>query len=110
MCPVGHGRRELAEAARRQMETLEYYASFWDFANEPSIELAVRLAEISPPGFERVFFTNGGSEGIETAIKLVRLAWHAQGRPERSLIISRKGAYHGPSQSVSPGEGRFRLT
>ena len=44
VCPVGHGRRELAEAARRQMETLEYYASFWDFSNESSIRLAARLA------------------------------------------------------------------
>ena len=94
-CAVGHGRAELAEAAAAQMRTLEFYASFWDFSNEPSIKLAARLAALSPAGFERVFFTNGGSEGIETAIKLVRLAWHADGAPDRDVILSRKSAYHG---------------
>ncbi|MDX6485238.1 MAG: hypothetical protein QOF43_391 [Gaiellaceae bacterium] len=94
-CAVGHGRAELAEAAAVQMRKLEFYASFWDFSNEPSIRLAARLAQLSPAGLDHVFFTNGGSEGIETAIKLVRLAWHAQGRLERNVILSRKAAYHG---------------
>jgi adenosylmethionine-8-amino-7-oxononanoate aminotransferase len=97
VCPVGHGRRELAEAAARQMETLEYYASFWDFANEPSIRLAARLAGIAPPGLERVFYTSGGSEGTETALKLARLAWFATGEPERTIVLTRKLAYHGVS-------------
>jgi adenosylmethionine-8-amino-7-oxononanoate aminotransferase len=94
-CAVGHGRRELAEAAAKQMRALEFYASFWEFSNEPSIRLATRLAELAPSGLDRIFFTNGGSEGVETAIKLVRLAWHAQGQPERHVILSRKAAYHG---------------
>jgi adenosylmethionine-8-amino-7-oxononanoate aminotransferase len=94
-CAVGHGRSELAEAAAEQMRRLEFYASFWEFSNEPSIRLAARLAELSPPGLDRIFFTNGGSEGTETAIKLVRLAWHTQGQPERDIILSRKSAYHG---------------
>lgn len=94
-CAVGHGRAELARVASEQMATLEFYASFWNFANEPSIRLAARLSELSPPGLDRVFFTNGGSEGIETAIKLVRLAWEAVGEPERDVILSRKSAYHG---------------
>ncbi len=94
-CAVGHGREELGRVAAEQMAKLEFYASFWNFANEPSIRLAARLAELSPPGLDRVFFTNGGSEGIETALKLVRLAWHADGQSERDLILSRKSAYHG---------------
>jgi putrescine aminotransferase len=94
-CAVGHGREELARVAAEQMATLEFYASFWNFANEPSIRLASRLAELSPHGLDRVFFTNGGSEGIETAIKLVRLAWESAGQPGRDLILSRKSAYHG---------------
>jgi len=94
-CAVGHGREELARVAAEQMATLEFYASFWNFANEPSIRLAARLAGLSPPGLDRVFFTNGGSEGTETAIKLARLAWHAQGKPERTIVLSRKAAYHG---------------
>ena len=97
VCPIGHGRRELAEAARRQLETLEYYASFWEFSNEPAIDLAARLAELAPPGLSRVFYTSGGSEGTETAFKLARLAWHAQGQPERTVILTRKMAYHGVS-------------
>jgi putrescine aminotransferase len=95
LCNVGHGRAELAEVARRQMEQLECYASFWSFSNVPSIELAARLAELAPPGLDRVFFTNGGSEGIDTAIKLARLMWNVQGQTERNIVLSRKGAYHG---------------
>ena len=60
-CAVGHGRVELARAAAEQIEQLEFYASFWNFANEPSIRLAARLAALSPPGLDHVFFTNGGS-------------------------------------------------
>lgn len=105
VCPVGHGRRELAEAARAQMERLEYYASFWDFSNAPSIELAERLVDLAPPGIERVFYTSGGSEGTETAIKLVRLAWHAQGQPERTVVLTRKMAYHGVSYGALQATG-----
>jgi adenosylmethionine-8-amino-7-oxononanoate aminotransferase len=94
-CAVGHGREELAEAAGRQLRELGFYPSFWDLSNEPAIRLAERLAGLAPEGLETVFFTNGGSEGTETAFKLARLAWHAQGRPERTVILSRKGAYHG---------------
>lgn len=94
-CAVGHGRPELAEVAAKQMRELEFYASFWHFSNPPAIELAARLAEISPAGLDTVFFTNGGSEGNETAVKLARLAWHAQDQPERTVILSRQGAYHG---------------
>jgi putrescine aminotransferase len=94
-CAVGHGRAELADAAAEQIRCLEFYPSFWDLSNEPSIRLAARLASLAPDGLGTVFFTNGGSEGVETAIKLVRLAWHAGGAPERSVILSRMGAYHG---------------
>ena len=94
-CAVGHGRRELARVAAEQMGRLEFYASFWNFANEPSIRLAASLAALAPTGLDHVFFTNGGSEGTETAIKLVRLARYAQGEPERTTILSRRAAYHG---------------
>jgi PLP-dependent transaminase len=94
-CAVGHGREELAAVAAEQIRRLEFYPSFWDLSNEPAIRLAARLASLAPGGLETVFFTNGGSEGVETAIKLVRLAWHAQGSAGRSLILSRTGAYHG---------------
>ncbi|HLM09861.1 MAG TPA: aspartate aminotransferase family protein [Thermoleophilaceae bacterium] len=105
VCPVGHGRPELAEAARRQMEQLEYYASFWDFSNPPSIELAERLVELAAPGIECVFYTNGGSEGSESAIKLARLAWHARGKPERTVVLTRSMAYHGVSYGALSATG-----
>jgi PLP-dependent transaminase len=94
-CLVGHGRDELAEVAAAQMRELEFYASFWDFSNRPAIELAERLAGIAPAGIDHVFYTNGGSEGIETAIKLARLAWNSAGQPDRNVVLSRKMAYHG---------------
>jgi adenosylmethionine-8-amino-7-oxononanoate aminotransferase len=94
-CLVGHGRDELADVAAAQMRELEFYASFWDFSNRPAIELAERLAAIAPPGIDHVFYTNGGSEGVETAIKLARLAWNSGGEPDRSIVLSRKMAYHG---------------
>jgi PLP-dependent transaminase len=105
VCPVGHGRVELAEAARRQMESLEYYASFWEFSNVPSIELAERLVQLGLLGTERVFYTNGGSEGTESALKLARLAWHAQGAPERSVVLTRSMAYHGVSYGALAATG-----
>jgi PLP-dependent transaminase len=94
-CAVGHGREELADVAAAQMRGLEFYPSFWDLSNEPAIRLAARLAELSPEGLDTSFFTNGGSEGTETAFKLVRLAWHHQGQADRKVILSREGAYHG---------------
>jgi adenosylmethionine-8-amino-7-oxononanoate aminotransferase len=94
-CLIGHGREELASVAARQIGELEFYASFWDLSNEPAIRLADRLARMAPKGLNTIFFTNGGSEGIETAIKLVRLAWHVQGHRDRKVILSRKSAYHG---------------
>ncbi|HEY2055592.1 MAG TPA: aspartate aminotransferase family protein [Solirubrobacterales bacterium] len=94
-CAVGHGRAELAEVAAAQMSKLEFYSSFGDYSNRPAIALAERLLEIAPDGIERVFFTNGGSEGIETALKLARLAHFHAGEEDRSIVISRKGAYHG---------------
>jgi adenosylmethionine-8-amino-7-oxononanoate aminotransferase len=104
-CAVGHGRKELARAAAEQLERLEFYPSFWDLSNEPAIRLAARLAALAPEGLETVFYTNGGSEGVETAIKLVRLAWHAQGKQERNIILSRKSAYHGVASASLAATG-----
>ena len=104
-CAVGHGRPELAEAAAEQMRRLEFYPSFWDLSNEPAIRLAERLTQLAPDGLSTVFYTNGGSEGVETAIKLVRLAWHASGSPERSVILSRAGAYHGVASASLAATG-----
>ncbi|WP_020501626.1 aspartate aminotransferase family protein [Sciscionella marina] len=94
-CPVGHGRAELASVAAEQIARLEFFSSFGDYSNTPAIRLAERLLSLAPNGIERVFLTNGGSEGNETAIKLARLAHHHAGAPERTVILARSGGYHG---------------
>lgn len=108
-CPVGHGRSELAAVAAEQIAKLEFYSSFGDYSNEPSIRLAERLLQLAPAGMERVFFTNGGSEGTETAIKLIRLANHHAGRPERTVILARTGGYHGMGAGSLAATGLEKL-
>jgi putrescine aminotransferase len=92
---VGHGRAELAEAAAAQMRELEYYPSFWEFANPRAIELATRLAALAPGDLPKVFFTSGGSEGIEVAARMARLYHHERGEPSRTILLARRSAYHG---------------
>ncbi|MGO9558994.1 MAG: aspartate aminotransferase family protein [Acidimicrobiales bacterium] len=91
---VGHGRKELAEAARAQAEKLAYFP-LWSYAHPTSIELADRLADYAPGDLNRVFFTTGGSEAVETAWKLARQYFKAIGQPSRYKVISRNIAYHG---------------
>jgi adenosylmethionine-8-amino-7-oxononanoate aminotransferase len=91
---VGHGRAELAEAARVQAETLEYFP-IWTYAHPPAIELAARLAELAPGDLNRVFFTTGGSEAVESAWKLARQYFRAVGQGQRHKVIARRTAYHG---------------
>ncbi len=92
---VGHGRREIAEAASRQMSTLASYSTFADLANRPALDLAARLAEMAPMADARVFFTSGGSDSVDTAVKLVRRYWSEMGQPQRQVIVTRQHAYHG---------------
>lgn len=108
-CPVGHGRTELADVAREQMSKLEFYSSFGDYSNEPSIRLAEKLLQIATPGIEKVFFTNGGSEGNETAVKLARLSHYHNGQPERTIILARTGGYHGMGGASLAATGIERL-
>lgn len=92
---LGYGRKELAEAAYRQMLELPYYNSFFQCAHPPAIELAERLAAVTPPQFNRVFYTGSGSEANDTMVRLVRRYWQLKGEPERQVIISRWNGYHG---------------
>ena len=95
LAQVGHGRRELAAAAAEQMQRLEFFMSFWEFSNERAIELAERLVSISPPRQRHVYFTNGGSEGNEAAIKLARFTHAKRGETDRTWVLARNQAYHG---------------
>lgn len=92
---IGHGRRDVAEAAARQMSRLAAYSTFGDYTNEPAEALATRLAHLSPTSGAQVFFTSGGSDSVDSAIKLTRRFWQVQGQPQRRLVISRENAYHG---------------
>ncbi len=92
---IGHGRPEIAEAVQRQMQELSYYNTFFKTTHPPAVELATLLAEVSPPQFNRVFFTGSGSESNDTVLRLVRTYWATLGKPEKQVVIARRNAYHG---------------
>jgi adenosylmethionine-8-amino-7-oxononanoate aminotransferase len=101
---IGHGRGEIAEAAARQARELGFYTN-WSYAHPRAIELAARVAELAPGNLNRVFFTSGGSEAVESAWKLAK-AYHAsQGESTRHKLISRKLAYHGTSMGALTATG-----
>lgn len=92
---LGHRREDLIEAATQQMRQLPYAATFGGVSTPPAIELAERIAELAPPGLSGVFFTSGGSEANETAIKLARRHWVRRGKPEKSIVLAHDRGYHG---------------
>ncbi|HEV2374405.1 MAG TPA: aspartate aminotransferase family protein [Streptosporangiaceae bacterium] len=102
---VGHGRPELAEAAARQAEELAQFTGFFEFGNDKTIRLAARLAELTPPELNKVFFTCGGSEAVDTALKVARLYHHRRGQPNRTWIIARHYGYHGTSYGSGTATG-----
>jgi adenosylmethionine-8-amino-7-oxononanoate aminotransferase len=94
-CNVGHGRAEIADAVARQMRRLEAYSNFQQYATKPSLELAERIAAISPVRNPKIFLTSGGSDAVDLAAKLARRLWHATGQPDKRLIVTRDNGYHG---------------
>lgn len=94
-CNVGHGRTRIADAAAAQMSTLAAYSAFGDLATQPALDLAERLSTLAPMPDAKVFLTSGGSDAVDTAVKLVRRYWSEVGRPERTTIVTRTHAYHG---------------
>jgi len=92
---VGFGEERLVAAATRQMKKLPYYHTFGHRSNEPAIELAERLVEMTPKRVQKVFFTNSGSEANDTVIKLLWYYNNARGKPAKKKIVSRLRAYHG---------------
>ena len=96
---LGYGRKELADAAYRQMQELPYYNSFFKSAHPPAIELARRLAELAPPQFNHVFFSGSGSEANDTIVRMARRYWDVRGEGDRKVIIARRNAYHGSTMA-----------
>jgi adenosylmethionine-8-amino-7-oxononanoate aminotransferase len=96
---AGHGRTELAEAAARQAGQLGFFP-LWSYATPPAIELADRLADLAPADLNKVFFTTGGGEAVETAWKLAKQYFKLVGKPLKHKVISRNVAYHGTPQGA----------
>ncbi|KQQ47486.1 aminotransferase [Duganella sp. Leaf126] len=96
---VGYGRKSISDAVYRQMETLPFYNSFFNTTNVPAVLLANKLAAISPPQFQHVYFTNSGSEANDTNVRMARRYWDVLGYSERHTIISRHNAYHGSTMA-----------
>ncbi|HMD46907.1 MAG TPA: aspartate aminotransferase family protein [Acidimicrobiales bacterium] len=96
---LGHGRTDLAEAASKQASELAYFP-LWTYAHPRAIELADRLAGLAPGDLDRVFFTTGGSEAVESAWKLARQYFRLIGQPSRYKVISRDIAYHGTTMGA----------
>jgi adenosylmethionine-8-amino-7-oxononanoate aminotransferase len=101
---IGHGRAELGQAAARQAQELGFYTN-WSYAHPRSIELAARIAALAPGNLNRVFFTSGGSEAVESAWKLAKAYQATQGEPTRHKLISRQLAYHGTSMGALTATG-----
>lgn len=94
---VGYGRKELADAAAKQMQELPFYNTFFQTTHVPALNLAAKLAELAPGDLNHVFFAGSGSEANDTNLRMVRTYWAEKGQPQRDVIISRWNAYHGSS-------------
>src|SRR5829696_9068679 len=102
---VGHGRKELGEAARAQMDTLAFTSAYAGGTNERAIELADKLSALVYPSINTFFFTSGGAEASETSFKTVRFYWKAVGKPSKFKVISRMRAYHGVTLAAMSATG-----
>ncbi len=101
---AGHGRAELGEAAARQARELGFFTT-WSYAHPRAIELAARIAALTPGDLNRVFFTSGGSEAVESALKLARAHHRMRGEGQRHKLIAREVAYHGTSLGALAATG-----
>ena len=101
---VGHGRAEIGEAMARQATTLAY-ASSTQATTIPAIQLATRLAELTPGDLATAFFCSGGSEAVESAIKIARQYHYHRGEPKRQKVIGRRGSYHGGTYAAMSVSG-----
>jgi putrescine aminotransferase len=94
-CNVGHGRTQIADAVAAQMRELESYSTFQDLTNPAVSALVERVASIAPMADAKVFLTSGGSDSIDTAMKIARRYWQLHDQPERTVLLKRTRAYHG---------------
>jgi len=104
-CQIGHGRKEMADAIATQVSTLETYSTFDPFTNPLADKVAEKIASLSPINDARVFLCGSGSESIDTAMKLARVAHVQSGHPERTVIITRNRGYHGTNYGGTSAQG-----
>ena len=102
---VGHGRRELAQAAFEQMCTLAYNSSYAGSTNLPAIALAEQLSALAYPSINTFFFTSGGAEASESSFKTARFYWKALGKPDKTKVIARMRGYHGVTLAAMSATG-----
>jgi adenosylmethionine-8-amino-7-oxononanoate aminotransferase len=101
---IGHGRADIAQAGADQAKQLGYFNN-WSYAHPPVIELAARIASLAPGDLNRTFFTSGGSEAVESALKLARQYFNLLGKPGKHKVIAREVAYHGTSLGALSATG-----
>jgi adenosylmethionine-8-amino-7-oxononanoate aminotransferase len=101
---IGHGRADIAQAGADQAKELGFFTN-WSYAHPRSIELAARVAGLAPGDLNRVFFTSGGSEAVESALKLARQYHKLTGKPNKHKVIAREIAYHGTSLGALSATG-----
>ena len=101
---VGHGRADIAQAGAEQAKDLGFFTN-WSYAHPPAIELAARIASLTPGDLNRIFFTSGGSEAVESALKLARQYFKLKGKPNKHKVIAREIAYHGTSLGALSATG-----
>ncbi len=92
---IGYGRHDLTQVAARQMDELPFYNTFFKTTHPSVTELSALLAEVAPPSFNHVFYTNSGSESVDTMIRMVRRYWDVAGKPQKKTLIGRWNGYHG---------------
>ena len=98
---VGYGRKEILDAAMRQMQQLPYYNTFFQTTHPPVIALSEKLASVAPAHINHVFYAGSGSEANDTVLRMVRHYWASVGKPEKSVIIARKNGYHGSTVAAA---------
>jgi adenosylmethionine-8-amino-7-oxononanoate aminotransferase len=103
-CNAGHGRAEIGEAMERQVRELDFVTN-WSYAHPRAIELATRVASMAPGDLNHVFFTSGGSEAVETALKLARHYFRITGKGQKHKVIAREVAYHGTTMGALMATG-----
>ncbi len=98
---VGYGRDEIVDAVAAQLRELAFYNTFFQSTHPAAAEFAEAVTAVAPEGFERVFFTNSGSESNDTVFRLARVYWDAVGKPSKKVFIARKNAYHGSTVAAA---------